>query len=361
MSRMRRRPIGFGEPVPALTVRSTLKPFPLARLAGMERSLVFVAALGVPGAEERLARCRSLLDRFGAGEALWFVSCDPADDPRPALLEPGIHGRVVLDGERQVADRFGIEPPAGDGAVAFRLDRALRVVERRAVTRIEDLEGLLAGWQARPAPGPAPRRLGPQPPVLQLDKVFEPAFSAALVHWHESTGGVESGFMVNDGARTVGRLDPRIKRRSDALVTDPTLVDQCRKRLVLRLGPAIETAFQFRATRIERYLVARYDSADGGMFRAHRDNDTGATAHRRFAVSVNLNDGYEGGCLRFPEFGDDLYRPDPGSALAFSCSLLHEATPVTSGTRYVFLTFLYGEEDAARRERDQGQAPVGQA
>jgi hypothetical protein len=34
----------------------------------------------------------------------------------------------------------------------------------------------------------------------------------------------------------------------------------------------------------------------------------------------------------------------------FSCSLLHEATPVTSGTRYAFLPFLYDEKAAEIRE-----------
>jgi len=352
VSGKRRRPIGFGEPAPDLKVRSTVKAFSLSTLAGAERSVVFVATLGDPRAPERLARCRALWDRFGQVELL-FVSADPAEEPPAVLRGPGVDGRIVLDGDGRLSAGFGIMPPGGDAAVAFRLDRALRVVERRAVERLEQLDDVLAGWRDGAAGRREPRRLDRHPPVLQLDKVFEQQFAAALVRWHGMAGGVDSGFMVGDGARTTGRVDHRVKRRSDALVTDPTLVDQCRKRLVLRLGPAIEAAFQFRATRIERYLVARYDSADRGMFRAHRDNDSGGTAHRRFAVSVNLNDDYEGGCLRFPEFGDDLYRPDPGSALAFSCSLLHEATPVTTGTRYVFLTFLYGEEDAALLERNR--------
>ena len=41
---------------------------------------------------------------------------------------------------------------------------------------------------------------------------------------------------------------------------------------------------------------------------------------------------------------------DPASTIVFSCSLLHEATPVTSGRRYAFLPFLYDE--AARKVRD---------
>jgi hypothetical protein len=109
--------------------------------------------------------------------------------------------------------------------------------------------------------------------------------------------------------------------------------------------PEIAKAFQFRVTRIERYIVACYDAADGGHFRAHRDNTTKGTAHRRFAVSINLNDGYDGGELWFPEFGPRRYRPPAGGAVVFSCSLLHEATRVTRGVRYATLPFLY--DDAA--------------
>ena len=40
---------------------------------------------------------------------------------------------------------------------------------------------------------------------------------------------------------------------------------------------------------------------------------------------------FEGGELRFPEFGDQRYRPANGTAIVFSSSLLHEALHVTSG------------------------------
>jgi hypothetical protein len=36
--------------------------------------------------------------------------------------------------------------------------------------------------------------------------------------------------------------------------------------------------------------------------------------------------------------------------VVFSCSLLHEATPVTSGRRFACLPFLYDEEAAQLRE-----------
>ena len=67
-------------------------------------------------------------------------------------------------------------------------------------------------------------------------------------------------------------------------------------------------------------------------------------AHRRFAVSVNLNaEDFEGGTLRFPEFGDQRYCAATGAALVFSSSLLHEALPVTAGRRFVVLGFLSGD------------------
>lgn len=61
-------------------------------------------------------------------------------------------------------------------------------------------------------------------------------------------------------------------------------------------------------------------------------------------MSINLNtEEFEGGELRFPEFGDQRYRPESGTAIVFSSTLLHEAMHVTRGTRYVLLAFLFGE------------------
>ena len=54
--------------------------------------------------------------------------------------------------------------------------------------------------------------------------------------------------------------------------------------------------------------------------------------------------------LRFPEYGNALYSAPLGGAVVFSCSLLHEATTVTKGRRYMFVPFLHDE--AAQRVRE---------
>jgi predicted 2-oxoglutarate/Fe(II)-dependent dioxygenase YbiX len=113
----------------------------------------------------------------------------------------------------------------------------------------------------------------------------------------------------------------------------------------------VKRVFQFSATRIERLLVGCYEAETGGHFRAHRDDTARGTAHRRFAVTINLNAGeYEGGDLMFPEFGPRTYRAETGGAIVFSCSLLHQALPVTKGRRFAFLPFLYDDAGAKLRE-----------
>jgi predicted 2-oxoglutarate/Fe(II)-dependent dioxygenase YbiX len=109
---------------------------------------------------------------------------------------------------------------------------------------------------------------------------------------------------------------------------------------------------------MERYIVSCYDSEDGGHFRAHRDNTTKGTAHRRFAVSINLNEEFEGGRVSFPEYGPRGYKAPPGGAVVFSCSLLHAVSKVTEGRRYAFLPFLY--DDAAAKIREANSAFLGE-
>ena len=109
---------------------------------------------------------------------------------------------------------------------------------------------------------------------------------------------------------------------------------------------------------MERYIVSCYAAEDAGHFRAHRDNTTKGTAHRRFAVSINLNDDFDGGELSFPEYGHRGFKVPTGGAVVFSGALLHAVSPVTRGRRYAFLPFLY--DDAAARIREANNKFLGE-
>ena len=197
-------------------------------------------------------------------------------------------------------------------------------------------------------------------PALLVPRVFSFELCDFLIQFYETQGAVESGFQFDVDGKTVTLSDWRFKRRSDAALVVPEVRELVRDHVVRRLVPQIERYFQFRTTRMDRCIVACYDSAVGAHFHRHRDNINAGAQHRRFALSINLNKDFEGGDLVFPEFGRKAYRPSEGGGLVFSCGALHQVTPVTKGKRYAFLAFLYGEEDVARREANNARLHAGE-
>jgi cephalosporin hydroxylase/peroxiredoxin len=192
-------------------------------------------------------------------------------------------------------------------------------------------------------------------PVPIVPRVLDFPLCETLVRVFDEVGGEDSGFLLDIDGKTARMIDHRLKRRSDLVVVHPVLREAMRSQVARRLVPAIERFFQFKATRLDRYIVSCYDSAVGGHFHRHRDNDNVGAQHRRFAVTINLNHDYEGGDLVFPEFGRRLYRAPMGGAVVFSCGALHQVMPVTKGRRFAFLAFLYGEADAALREANNAK------
>lgn len=274
----------------------------------------------------------------------------PAGPPGDSLL-------IVPDDDGQLRRAFGIEtrtassPVADDRGVTFVFGSQGRLVRVYPASEPGGHAAeLLADFAADLASDP-PRVMNLHAPVLVVPHVFEPSLCDELIAvWH-AEGNVDSGFMVQEGDRTVGRTDYGHKIRRDHFITNGPLKERIKDRLGRRVCPLIRQAFQYEATRFEDFRIACYDAERGGYFRPHRDNTTAGTAHRRFAISVNLNTGqYEGGFLRFPEFGRHEYRPATGGAVVFSCSLVHEATDITAGRRFVLLSFFYGEREARARE-----------
>jgi len=165
-----------------------------------------------------------------------------------------------------------------------------------------------------------------QAPVLILPDVFERGLCRKLIELYQQHGGEESGVMREIEGKTVLRTDPAHKRRKDYLIADPELKHQLQLRIRRRIVPEILKVHQFKATRMERYIVSCYAAEDGGHFHAHRDNTTKGTAHRRFAVSINLNDDFEGGQISFPEYVPRGFKMATGRRggvflLAFACGL----------------------------------------
>ena len=288
-----------------------------------------------------VAANRALFDDTAA--CFFGIGVDPEDAAQGRIAQqiPGL--RFFLDYDRAVSARYGAIDGGNYLPHWLVLDPRLRVLGRFGIDQGEAAIALLRDRIKAPPPDQ-------WAPVLLVPDVIEPALCADLIARYEADGGTPSGFMREVDGKTILQVDSAHKQRRDWTIEDNALCRGLAARVRRRLAPAVEQAFQFRPTRIERYIVSCYD-AGAGHFRPHRDNTTRGTAHRKFAVTINLNAGdYEGGDLRFPEFGSRVYRAPTGGAVVFSCSLLHEATPVTSGRRYAFLPFLYDEAGARLRE-----------
>lgn len=349
-------PLAVGDFVPFFTLPSSSNPrFRIDTAAGRIVVLSFLGDGSGGPARETVEAIMRADEAFEGEHVIWFgVSGERADMDR---LRPKLPGRRFLfDVDGRVRNGFGVrfgEAPFPDGA-SFVLDPMLRVAHVQAIAEGTGHVAAILREAAALRRKSETHAASYGAPVLVQPEVFEPAFCARLLEVYRAGAPSESGFMVEEGGRTIGRFDHSFKSRKDVLIEDEALKAEVRTRINRRLLPAVERALGFKATFLERYLVACYSDAEGGHFRAHRDNTTGGTAHRRFAVTINLNaEDYEGGDLSFPEFGPRRYRAPTGGAVVFSCSLLHQVDRVTRGLRYCFLPFLYDQAGHEIRERNK--------
>jgi peroxiredoxin/predicted 2-oxoglutarate/Fe(II)-dependent dioxygenase YbiX len=352
-----------GDPAPWFHARATTREkFAFESTGGRYLVLCFFMTASDARGQAAIAAALAEPGLFDDDKAAFFgVSIDPSDEAEKRGVNriPGY--RTFWDFDGNVSRLYGAIPHDADpskGKVSLRriwvvLDPTLRVL--RVIPFAKDggdAGALMAYLKSLPPPA---RFAGfeVQAPVLVLPNVFEPQFCEQLIGLYDAHGGEETGFMQEIGGKTVQKLDAGHKRRRDHIIEDENIIRQVQQRFARSVAPELLKAYQYKATRMERYLVGCYRVEDGGHFAPHRDNTTKGTAHRRFAASVNLNADFDGGEISFPEYGPRGFKPPPGGAVVFSCSLLHSVAKVTRGRRYAFLPFMYDDEAARIRDANQ--------
>jgi len=321
------------------------------RFVGNLMVLVFYPSQGHP---ESMPLLRNLAERrdelSSAGAAVVAVSRDSIAANAALRSAQGISFPLYSDPEGVVMQAYGV---LGASITAYLMDRNQRVLAIFQDT--DDLpDQVLTHLRAEGfAPAPA-RAIALQAPVLLVPNVFDPLLCArAIEAWggHNAEGAVsipERAYAKTAAVKPSGAIYHDLKRRLDH-VADDTLNPILMKTAMSRLKPELFKAFHFRIGRLERFCIGAYAAERGDFFRPHRDNITEKTKDRCFAASIALNDGYEGGGVKFAEFSEDVYDPPAGGALVFSCSLLHEAMPVTRGTRFAAFTFFYAPTQSAEK------------
>jgi predicted 2-oxoglutarate/Fe(II)-dependent dioxygenase YbiX/peroxiredoxin len=338
-------PPGFGESLPFFAAETDgIELYSIDVAAGRWIVLMPFRSLTRPGVESALKAIEARAALFNDTDAAFYgLSTDPADRFQRGLANAPVGRRFFWDFDAKVAPLFGAAPRV------LLIDRGFRIVMSEPV---ENTPAVLDRLGHEIAAEP-PLEQSPHAPILTLPRVFEPEFCEALVGYFKAHAPEVSGFAATQDGRTVTIVNARFKRRLDVTIEDQVLVATISDKLRRRLFPAVKRAFGWQASEIERFLLCRYGEDDQGFFASHRDDATAGTAHRKFAVTINLNTGaYDGGALRFPEFGRRTYAPPTGGATVFCCSLLHEVIPVSRGERFCFVPFLYDEDGERIRRRN---------
>ena len=296
----------------------------------------------LPAITEAVAAMSAAQQRFAAaGARLFAVTLEPAK----VAAAQNIRFPVLIDGDGEVFRAFDADMRDLPTTVVLRPNQHVMAIlksrpQSQATEALARIKRLAA--ERRPV------LMAPHPPVLIVPDVLSPDDCRHLINVYETRGqtflppGAGIDYIGTDYKMRIpehGRND-----RIDHWIVDKETETLLHRRIELRVLPEIFKAFQYRITRWERLRIGCYQGQRGGKLHGHRDN-VEPTPYRRFAMSINLNvDEFTGGELRFPEFGDQRYRPESGAAIAFSSSLLHEALHVTSGRRLVILAFLFGDD-----------------
>lgn len=354
---MERKIFTQGEPAPNFVAPCSNgnDRFHFDTIAGQFTVLCFYESLSHPGSvkvlDKLLEICRTNLkpDRT----RIFCVSNDPNDKQHPLYEKLQDYVSFFWDFDKEIAAKYQcISESRNIERCTYVLDISLRFL---TLLSMNDLEQHNNNFQHMLSSLPNVDEHAGIPlsaPILIVPRIFNKNFCKTLIDYFHKHESFSSGFMQEKEGKTVYNTDPGFKRRDDCSIEDRNIIQSINRCIHDKLAPEIKRAFQFDATHIERYIVARYKSNTGGFFRQHRDNTTKGTAHRKFACSINLNaESFDGGDLNFPEFGTRTYRAPTGGAVVFSCSLLHQCTPITQGIRYCTLPFLY--DDAGKKVREE--------
>ncbi|RFB03979.1 redoxin domain-containing protein [Parvularcula marina] len=353
-----------GDTVPTFVAPSMKNPkFAFDQAGGRYVVLAFLGSAKHEPCAKRVQALFKRPDLFNDDKFSFFgVTSDQSDVSEGRIAERYPGYRYFLDYDNKISRIFGVTPAEEEKdeyppyvPTWFIIDPALRIMKVVPFQRDDrDLDDLIPYLESLPQPPSNSAGLGVEAPIMMLPDIFEPAFCERLINLYKEHGGEESGYMVEKDGKTVAVLDDSHKRRQDHWITDQEIIRMANARIHRRIVPQIKKAYQFDATKIERHVVAHYGADTGGHFMPHRDNTTPGTAHRRFAVSINLNNDFEGGGIGFPEFGKRFYKPPAGGAVIFSCSLLHTVSRVTSGERFAFLPFIYDTAAGEIRRQNIG-------
>lgn len=343
------RPLWHGAPIPSFDVKDESgRPLRFADdyLCGKTMLLVILNTASKERAKLVLSAVATQVSALESADiaVVGFSANASAAENRALKQDTGFVWPLPADATGQQLAALGLHKGSGVS------DRLIWVSPRRTVHAWYDeadnigpiLETIMTHQPSQPV-GEMPMH----PPVLIVPDVLTREECGELIKSVEtnvpfSVRPPRSGEFSGDYQIPV--YDHNRQDRVDHIIRDERTQRFLDERIFSRIVPVIKKSFAFDVTRREDLHIARYEGHREGNVIGHRDNVTAATGHRKFALSLNLNDDYEGGDVVFNEYSNIGYRGQAGAALIFSSSLLHEVRETMSGIRYTLISHLFNEQ-----------------
>jgi PKHD-type hydroxylase len=152
-------------------------------------------------------------------------------------------------------------------------------------------------------------------------------------------------------------LNPKVKaeiQKEDSNVVDINyrnadvwIVDEYNNwvdELILECAEFANRTFKFAVTGlIERPQLMKYSAPSIG-YGWHLDIGKGDSSTRKISISIILNDSseYNGGELSFFSDGEQSFKLERGSVVAFPSFFVHRVQPIKSGVRWALVAWLSG-------------------
>lgn len=226
------------------------------------------------------------------------------------------------------AEVFRLFADGGRAITAVLLDRNLKICFSIAGDSWAEIV------ESIPAADQLPLRSSP-PPVLLVPDVISDSLARRLIAYLDENGPQASRDSSDYKSRSHIHPDRELERELD---------DKLSKSLL----PEIEKVFYSAISHRETYKICCYAADDNGSFGKHRDT-IDPHLHRRYALTLALNDEFEGGGICFPEYTDELLEIPKGWAVVFPGSLFHRVNAIGVGRRYVLVSFFFTEAEAVRK------------
>ena len=165
-------------------------------------------------------------------------------------------------------------------------------------------------------------------PYLIIENVLSPELLDEILKFYDDN--INNALLHNSISKNRLHVHP-----------DKKLEKKIDNKLSRSLFPEIRKIFNFEVKYRELYKIASYNAETNGRFHAHRDTPI-PFQHRRYALSLFLNEDYEGGEFELPEY-KVKFKLKTNSALIFPGICSHKINEITKGSRKVMISFFCSE------------------